>query len=142
MPSWESQAAQYPQTGPPGISYFRGQVTASYFVDCLLYRDEHGELIGIANHYPSDLPPYEREGNVNVWVHPQRRRQGIGTELALECVRRWQPHEPQETRYTGAGLKWVTAMSKKYRDLELSWRTAGWQVWHDRISKDRPQRDS
>src|ERR1700722_12827312 len=61
MLSWESQAPQYPASGPPGISYFRGEVSDTLFVNCLLYRDENGELVGILNHYPTDMPPYQRE---------------------------------------------------------------------------------
>jgi uncharacterized protein YndB with AHSA1/START domain/GNAT superfamily N-acetyltransferase len=89
MLTWESQVGQYPLTGPPGISYFRGEVSDTLFVNCLLYRDETGELVGILNHYPTDMPPYQHEGSQNVWVHPDRRRQGIGSDLITEASLRW-----------------------------------------------------
>lgn len=136
MPSWESQASQYPRTGAPGISYFRGEVTAGFHVDCLLYRDDDGELIGILNHYPTDFPPYERRGNVNIWVRPDRRRQGIGTQLSLESVRRWEPIEAEKVRYTRAGLEWATAVEMEYSDTDvMGWRREGWHAWHERIRK-------
>jgi len=141
MPSWESQAAQYSKTGPPGISYFRGHVTADYYVDCLLYRDEDGELVGILNHYPADYPPYEREGSGNIWVHPDRRRQGIGTELVLESMRRWEPLEPKDVRYSEAGLEWATALASKIAGTDLDFRTEGWEAWHDRINHDRIRKE-
>lgn len=139
MPSWESQAAQYPQKGSPGISYLRGKVTDDYYVDCLLYRDESGELVGIANHYPADFPPYEREGNVNLWVRPDRRGQGIGSELGLECLRRWEPPQPEDLRYTQAGLHFVTAIGRKYADTDMDFRNEGWQAWRDRMRKQGKQ---
>lgn len=88
--TWESQVSQYPEHGPPGISYMRGQLTPTHHVDCLLYRDEEGTLLGILNHYPADLPPAQREGSVNIWVHPAHRRSGIGRALVLEAVERWE----------------------------------------------------
>jgi len=88
--SWESQASQYPGHGPPGISYMRGQLTPTYHVDCLLYRDEAGMLLGILNHYPADLPPAQPKGSVNVWVHPAHRRSGVGRALILEAFERWE----------------------------------------------------
>ena len=141
VPSWGSQAAQYPRTGPPGISYFRGRVTDDYFVDCLLYRDENGELVGILNHYPEDFPPYERKGNQNIWVRPDRRRQGIGIQLGLESLRRWEPLTPEDLHYTRAGLEWVTAVGTKgvgrrYIDTELDYREEGWEAWRDRVTKE------
>jgi uncharacterized protein YndB with AHSA1/START domain len=89
MYTWESQAAQYPPTGPPGISYFRGDLSEELFVNCLLYRDETGELIGILNHYPTEFPPHERAGDENIWVRPDRRRRGIGSALLSEASLRW-----------------------------------------------------
>jgi uncharacterized protein YndB with AHSA1/START domain len=106
--SWEKQAAQYPRTGPPGISYFRSELLDEsgkvlLFVNCLLYRDETGELIGILNHYPTDIPPYEREGNENVWVRPDHRRQGIGTALVTEAFLRWPPKVWNQYVHPSAG---------------------------------------
>jgi 8-oxo-dGTP pyrophosphatase MutT (NUDIX family)/GNAT superfamily N-acetyltransferase len=82
------QFEQYPQAGPDGIDYFRGEVGGGKHIDCLLYR-EGGRLLGILNHYPFDFPPYERKGNVNVFVHPDARQQGIGTKLLSEAMSRW-----------------------------------------------------
>ena len=89
MYTWESQASQYPPTGPPGVSYFRGELSKELYVDCLLSRDETGALVGILNRYPTDFPPHEREGDANVWVRPDRRRQGIGSALLSEASFRW-----------------------------------------------------
>ena len=89
MHSWESQAAQYPEIGPPGISHYREELIGGIFVDCLLYRDEQGELVGILNHYPDAIPPYERAGDQTMWVRPANRRQGIGSALARDAFFRW-----------------------------------------------------
>ena len=46
--SWASQAMQYPDKGSPGIGYFAGEVGGGLPpVDCLLYRDDDGTVIGI-----------------------------------------------------------------------------------------------
>jgi GNAT superfamily N-acetyltransferase len=103
--AWATQAPQYPPDGPPGISYFRGDVSPDVWVDCLLWRDEDGTLRGILNRYPTDIPPWEAQGNFNLWVDPDWHRQGIGTALITEADRRWSLDFEQQ-RYTleGAAL--------------------------------------
>jgi hypothetical protein len=135
MYSWESQVAQYPRTGPPGISYFRGNVTDEIFVDCLLYRDETGELVGILNHYPTDFPPYERQGGRNIWVHPGRRRQGIGTALTLEGNIRFGTGPAGDPTLTDTGLEFMKGLEDKYGGTELDWRVVGWDFWVERMTE-------
>jgi uncharacterized protein YndB with AHSA1/START domain len=114
MYSWHSQAAQYPPSGPAGIAYFRGELGGDLFVDCLLYRDESGELIGILNRYPSNLPPHEREGDQNIWVRPDRRRQGIGSALVTEAFFRWGPSpNSDDLRLTESGARLLQGMEEK-----------------------------
>jgi hypothetical protein len=128
MPSWDSQAAQYPKKGPPGIAYFRGQINADYHVDCLLSRNDDGELVGILNRYPADFPPYEQAGAINVWVHPYHQRKGIATDLLYECALRWPM--PQDAKLTEAGVRWVKSMDRKYSGTELDYSVDGWEAWH------------
>jgi GNAT superfamily N-acetyltransferase len=138
MYTWESQAAQYPPSGPPGISYFCGKLSDELIVDCLLYRDETGELVGILNHYPADFPPYEREGDENIWVHPDRRRQGIGSALLLEARFRWgRRPDVDEPKLTESGVQFVRALEEKYRGSEYDWRAVGWEAWHQRRAEER-----
>lgn len=88
---WESQVCQYPKVGEPGVSYFRGDLPAAgegVYVDCLLYRNSKGHVVGILNHYPI-ATAWEAVNNVNIWVHPRRQRRGIGTILVTEAIRRW-----------------------------------------------------
>jgi GNAT superfamily N-acetyltransferase len=139
MYSWESQLAQYSRTGPPGISYFSGRVTDEIFVDCLLYRDEAGEIVGILNHYPTDLPPHERQGGRNIWVHPGRRRQGIGTALLLEALIRFGPVPEGDPKFTDAGLGFMKGLEGRFGDTELDWRVEGWEVWLERRKKEREE---
>jgi GNAT superfamily N-acetyltransferase len=135
MFTWESQVTQYPETGPPGISYFRGQVTDEVFVDCLLYRDETGELVGILNHYPTALPPYERQGGRNIWVHPDRRRQGIGTALILEAQIRFGRGPGGDPKLTNAGLSFMRALEDRYGGTELDERVIGRDAWMERMKE-------
>lgn len=89
MADWPSQERWYPATGPAGLSYFPG-VTPLGVIDCLLWRSESGELIGILNHYPFTTPDGQVPGSVNFWVKPAWRRRGIGTRLLEEADLRWQ----------------------------------------------------
>lgn len=114
MAPWESQAAQYPATGPPGISYFRGELSPESFVDCLLFRDENGQLVGILNRYPKAFLPHEREGDQNIWVHPGHRRQGIGSALITESYLRWGPNpNADDLRLTESGVRLLEGMEAK-----------------------------
>lgn len=99
--SFASQAEQYPRFGLPGISYFKG-VVDPYYVDCLLWRDDHGVILGILNHYPQSNH-WEESGNVNLFIHPDHKRQGIGTALVKECVARWGPIDLDQQDYTPEG---------------------------------------
>ncbi|WP_158305633.1 MULTISPECIES: GNAT family N-acetyltransferase [unclassified Nocardioides] len=107
--SWESQVRQYPQPGLSGIQYFKGDLSPTVWVDCLLYYDATGELIGILNHYPMDNDD-EVAGSVNVYVRPDRQRQGIATQLIDECARRWAPN-PAQQAYTPSGAALLNSMS-------------------------------
>lgn len=109
---WTEQTAQYPEKGPPGISYFKGDMGGGEYVDCLLHRDEDGYLNGVLNHYPFDFPPHEQKGNVNVMVPTDARNQGIGTALIAEADRRWDIDWDQQT-YTQSGLILVQKFYKK-----------------------------
>jgi len=111
--AWETQVNQYPRRGPAGINYVRGRIDASYHVDCLLCRDEQGDLIGILNRYPADYPPYERAGNVNIWVRPDRRRRGIARALILEALDRWELRWEHQ-RLTPSGAEIAASMEQEF----------------------------
>lgn len=108
--SWESQVEQYPRLGAPGIQYFAGDVGALKPVDCLLWRDEQGLVHGILNYYSIDFPPHEQAGNINIFIDPQRRRQGIGSALLREAHRRWGPIDWNQQRYTESGIELAARM--------------------------------
>lgn len=106
---WVSQAMQYPAKGDPGVGYFAGEVGGGKPpVDCILYRGDDGRLLGILNHYPVDYPPWEKAGNVNIWVHPQALRNGIATKMLDEAMSRWSIDLDQQ-RFTRAGADFATA---------------------------------
>lgn len=107
--SWESQVCQYPTKGRPGISYFPGQ-TPLGIVDCLLMRDLAGDVVGILNHYGFDSV-WERTGNVNVWVRPDRQRKGIGRLLVAEANQRW-PINLDQQRFTPDGVKFAETLTR------------------------------
>lgn len=101
--SWESQVAQYPRLGAPGVEYRTGDTGFAKPVNCLLWRDEDGLVHGILNHYPIDMPPWEKAGNVNVFVDPARRREGIATRLVREAQRMFGPIDFEQQRFTESG---------------------------------------
>lgn len=120
--SWESQVVQYqdaPEPDEPGITYYAGDVGPDVPpVDCLLFwarRIPNGtalHIVGILNHYSVDYPPWEKEGNVNVWVRQPQQRQGIATALWDEAVRRWDVALDQQ-RFTESGVQLARALDRR-----------------------------
>jgi GNAT superfamily N-acetyltransferase len=112
--SWESQEVQYPATGPPGVTYFAGVVSADTLpVDCLLWRDDDGLLCGILNHYPQDYG-LQAKGTANMWVRPGYHGRGIGTALALAARERFPRIDRQLQRYTADGAGFVMAFLARH----------------------------
>ena len=115
--AWHEQVWQYPEHGPVGVGYFRGEVPADRqaycgpYVDCLLYRGENGDLLGILNHYPVDCT-LETAGSVNTWVHPEHWGKGIATALHAEANRRWAIDYTKQ-RFTPAGLAFTIRFLEK-----------------------------
>lgn len=120
---WRSQYLQFDRVGEPGLSYehhelpqlVRGVVHRNP-VDCLLYRNRRGKLIGILYHYPEggimeNGYVLEKPGAINILVKPECQRQGIATKLADEAARRWvidvtvQEHTPEGAAFANAWLK-------------------------------------
>lgn len=133
--TWDSQAKQYDKVGKPGINYERHYATGCFDeigdpcdapVDCLLYRNNKGHIIGILNHYPTtsyESPflhamkhPTETAGNVNVWVRPDRQRRGVGRKLITEALRRWPDIDVTQQKYTPAGHAWATRLLDELRE--------------------------
>lgn len=116
--SWESQAGQHDYRGQPGIHLERrslGMPGAGDFIqiDCLLYRDKRGLLVGILNHHSHDgNNPAEREGDITMWVDPHHQRQGIGTALLLDAMHRWRIDLARQ-RYTIEGLWFVNGLLRR-----------------------------
>jgi len=111
--SWESQVRQYPLKDRPGVQYYKGVIDLDNYVDCLLYRDLTGAVVGILNHYNKDNP-WERAGNVNIWVHPDHTRKRIATLLWQEARHRWNVTLVGQ-RFTPAGAALANALRAEGR---------------------------
>lgn len=129
--SWASQAKQYAEHGAPGVTLEQHMVDAETgdevfgvpaelagpgisVVDCLLYRDEDGSLVAILNHYDGKIPMEDADA-VNLWVRPDRQRQGIGKMMTREAMKRWPGVKLENQRYTPSG---VCLLSSLIRDDE------------------------
>jgi 8-oxo-dGTP pyrophosphatase MutT (NUDIX family)/predicted ABC-type ATPase len=110
---FKTQKKQYPKTGEPGLSYFRGEFPnePNIWVDCLLWRDEKGELVGILNHYPMDMP-LEKKGNFNIFIDPKAKRQGIATALVSEAIKRYNVDLRQQ-RYSREGAAFINEFVRR-----------------------------
>ena len=112
------QAKQYPKDGPSGISYFKGVVDESTWVDCLLFRDDSGKLIGILNHYPfalvdpDDPRIVEKRGNINIFIDPKHKNKGIATKLVDEAVSRYSV-DLRRQRYSDEGANFINKYVRK-----------------------------
>ena len=112
--SWESQSVQYAYRDEPGINLERhsvGVVGSMYVIDCLLYRDDEGLLLGILNYYVNDNPE-EKAGNVNIFIHPKHKRQGIATALLTEAAKRW-VIDVEQQNFTPEGIRLLDGLIKK-----------------------------
>jgi GNAT superfamily N-acetyltransferase len=129
-----TQRKQYPKKGEPGLSYFRGEFPnePNIWVDCLLWRDEKGKLVGILNHYPMDMT-LEKKGNVNLFIDPKAKRQGIASALLSEAIKRYNVDLRQQ-RYSAEGAAFVNEFVRRLpenSDGQISGRMA------TRYDKDR-----
>lgn len=105
---FKGQAEQFEKIGPPGLSYFKGTgngLKPNQWVDCLLWRDDSGILKGIVYHYPQDLP-LEKKGNMNVFISPDSKRQGIASRLVAEAIKRYNVDLRQQ-RYSEEGAAFI-----------------------------------
>lgn len=115
---WESQVVQYPSCGPDGVSYFRGELNDTQWVDCLLYR-EGGAVVGILNHYPTDLPP-ERKGNFTVMIREDHKGRGIASRLLLEALMTWDDIDLADQTYTTDGHAFMGRFLRRFGGKAVS----------------------
>jgi GNAT superfamily N-acetyltransferase len=113
---WENQARQYPEQGN-GIEYFQGYYGKGLWVDCLLYYGSDRQLLGILNHYPFEMFPYQKKGSINIQVRSDKRRRGIATALLNEAIKRFRVNLKKQ-EYTPTGRNFIKSFmrtSTEYR---------------------------
>lgn len=126
--SWESQAKQYAKSGAPGLALEQHMVDTETgnevfgvpaelagpgisVVDCLLLRDEAGSLVAILNHYDGK-DPLEAADAVNLWVRPDRQREGIGKMMVREAMKMWPGVKLENQRYTRSGVYLLRSLTR------------------------------
>jgi len=109
--AWENQAGQYPEHGK-GIQYHMAITKKGLWVNCLLYYGDDLTLQGILNHYPFDFPPYQKRGSVNLQVRKDKRRNGIGTALLNEAIKRYKINLKRQ-EYTPLGSRFIKAFQSE-----------------------------
>jgi ribosomal protein S18 acetylase RimI-like enzyme len=126
--SWESQARQYAENGAPGLTLEQHMVEVDTgievfdvpaelagpgvsVVDCLLFRGEDGSLVAILNHYDGKNP-LEAADAVNLWVRPDRQREGIGKMMTREAMQRWPGVRLENQRYTATGVYLLRSLTR------------------------------
>lgn len=117
---WQNQARQYPKHGT-GITYFKGICEDNMWVDCLLYYGYDNELHGILNHYPFEMPPYQKTGSVNLQVRPDRRRKGIASALLDEAIKRFNV-KLEDQEYTPDGERFIKNYVRSSRIYKAAYR--------------------
>ena len=111
--TWDSQAKQYAR---PDIIWTLGinhwtvpKDEAPVPIECLLYFNPEGRLLGILNYYPEGSPFGEVPHDLLVLVDPAVRRCGIGTWLLTAAMERWPAIDLTKQAYTDQG--WALATS-------------------------------
>jgi GNAT superfamily N-acetyltransferase len=82
LDTWESLASSVPRKGPPGITHYAG------VHQVLVYRDENGIFRGRVM-LESEWKNHGFELKLEILVDPDHWREGIGTALMNEAVKRW-----------------------------------------------------
>jgi GNAT superfamily N-acetyltransferase len=123
---FEFVASQFPRLGTPGNEHVRQRILAVVVkfpnrdqplwttTDALLSRDDDGNLVGVLIYYPEGFTAFgcyeiEKPGNLTIYVHPDRRRQGIATRLNEEAERRWTLPTGQQN-YTDDGRAFARSL--------------------------------
>jgi ribosomal protein S18 acetylase RimI-like enzyme len=81
-------------------------------VDCLLLRDDLGSLVAILNHYDGKIA-LEAADSVNLWVRPDRQREGIGKMMTREAMKRWPGVKLENQRYTRIGVRLLQSLIRE-----------------------------
>lgn len=117
--TWEAQAGQFPPHGLPGITMQHltiGPPDNQTVVDCLLYRDDDGLLVGILAHY-NENNPLQLPDSVNLLVKPDYQRQGVGKALAREATTIWprilKVKGTKHQHWTSESIAWADALVAK-----------------------------
>lgn len=111
MAGYHEIARPYPaHKGNPGITHkvVEPQDFPGAQIDSLTMRDQKGHLVGVLCRYP-DLPPYEKAGNITIWVNPHRLREGVATALLGDALSRWDNINLTDQHYTVAGRALVVS---------------------------------
>lgn len=116
---WDSQVIQYPELGEPDtIELFLGDESENFPglppINCLLWRDHDGRIRGILNHYPVDYPPWEKAGNVNVFVQPGWKKRGIGTALVDKAIELFGELNFHQQTYSPEGMQFLLRYRRKH----------------------------
>jgi len=85
----------------------------------LLYYGDNNSLQGILNHYPVDIPPYQKLGSVNIQVRSDKRRVGIATALLNEGIKRFKINLKNQ-EYTLSGERFIRKFMRTSTTYRLS----------------------
>jgi ribosomal protein S18 acetylase RimI-like enzyme len=85
----------------------------------LIYRDDiFLQIIGILLYHTADYPYGDRTGDFSIIVHPDRRREGIGSKLLAEGIKRY-GIDLTKQEYTRDGAKLANAVLKTQETVEV-----------------------
>lgn len=107
---WDKNTRKIEPTGPSGFSV----LNVRSGVLTLVYRDEEGILKGLLNYYPNGIFARNKPGEVELLVHPDARRQGIGMKVLKEGIRLWDI-QARKQRYNPASAGLTEAWLKEHR---------------------------
>lgn len=95
----------YRDTTQVGIHHESRMINApsGEVVESLLLRDDDGVLVGALTHL---------NGKVDIRVHPDRLREGIGSALAVEALSRWE-FDLEEQNLTPAAIPFVSNLIER-----------------------------
>lgn len=112
---WDRTTKKLEELGTSGLE----TISTKKSTHTITYRDEEGVLLGVLWFYPKGNLPAKNPGEVEVVVHPDHRRHGIGMLLIKEAIRLWDI-QAKKQRYNPASAALTESWLEEYRANRLA----------------------
>jgi len=133
---WKEKKSLFGVNGNPGITYQK-TVSRKENVEHLIYRDVYGNLLAFLQ-YRGEHASKEKRGDLNLRVHSDFWRKGIGSLLLEEAYKHW-PVDLNAQEYTIFGIKFINSFRNSHpfdKEGKISEDDKNAPISYKKIKKD------